>query len=835
MINNFIQNINMSKTIHLLKNDSINDYNDLFIKNQNKDNLKEARILFESKKLNIRCKDKRNINNYFYNFENPKRIIIEHDIINSMNKNEKNNNYNSMSSDNLDKINDNKNIKNIKKNNLDNFNLNEILKENEELKKDNEEIKKELLNTVKKMEKSDKLRKKLEGELVKQKKEMEKVSNSVEEIKNQLINEKKELERQLNEEKIKNKEIEIINEDKKLKEKINEQITINKEIEMEIINNECINNNQTNQKNEIFKGNDNIKDDTKEEHNYLDNNNFENNIDFAITNSEKRNTVNERNNSINNETINELHKINEIKNNEEEEIKVDINNDNYNENFKTEIKENNNTINNEEKTSVKKNKEEDDFLDENKKESDNNGIKIENNNNENVKSEAKEDKSESKEEIKDNHNMINNSEKDDKLVERKENKKENEYIQKSKESHNEKEVDEINDKKLEKEEENSYVRKATEKLVEDVINIKEIEISPNNKYKAEYYEGNILSLIKKLKSENLLDKIDEKVKIAFNVENNIYNEESYLIGQYPQVIVCKSYENEEEITGICSFYNQNTTKDINIIMINFLCAISTDDDKELFEQLFTMINFIKNYVNYNEIYIILNYNKIVVNEKIQFKLNEEILSFFKYKMKFIWVCVENIKEKSRKQKLIYRKENKKVDEDDYYIDITNEHGFLSSETFTILSFMKKDNNINNNKYNFNNYKYMNNLPIYALITSQKKLLLVDFKNNKHRFDCSKLFFKENPIITILSPENRTLEELKLNINEEYDNIMDIIKDSLFLEKYKTNGIISSFGLFKMNLNIFFKNIINTKINNYYYNRISSNEIEIIKDKKNNLK
>ena len=194
-------------------------------------------------------------------------------------------------------------------------------------------------------------------------------------------------------------------------------------------------------------------------------------------------------------------------------------------------------------------------------------------------------------------------------------------------------------------------------------------------------------------------------------------------------------------------------------------------------------------------------------------------------MKFSWAYVENISGKSRKQKLVYR--NEKKDKKENFI---NNNGMLNSETISLISFMKKDNNIDI-KYNLYNFKYMNNFPIYALLSGQKELL-INFNNNKYKSFYSKLFSKENPIITIFSPENKTLEDLKLHLKDNYNQILNKVEDSLFLDyynKYKTNKIISSFGLLKMDLNIFFKNILITKINNFYYNRISSNEIEIRKD------
>jgi len=714
------------------------------------------------------------------------------------------------------------------------------------------------LNSIKKMGKSDKLRKNLENKLQKQKEEMEKVLNSVEETKQQLNNEKKELEKKLKEEKEKNEEKEKLS--KEMEENKKKQIVIQYvhifEIKNENENNEIIkskktesikededeqkkllsnNNNSQNKKLEINndiennKSGDDIKEDLDNKSEYK---NYENNenVDYIITNSEKGNNINDNinshyNNDIDNNNIS--NKNDGVNNNELQSVKNDEKNDINNKNDIDIDK-------NDEKNNINKDPNNDEI-----KSDDNIQINNEINNDEkNNKEEKKNDVNDMKKDTKNNDN--NNDIKDEIKEDKPENNEEiNENIKKNKNVNDGKLKKEIN-KILQKEEQILYAKQLSEKIVEEIIKMKECEISPNNKYKAEYYNGSIISLINKIESSLPIDKIDEEIKIAFDLENNIYNEESYLKGQYPQVIICKSYENEEEISGICSFHQQNSTKEEKKVNINFICAIKYDDDNDLFEQFITMINFIKNYVIFDELYVTLNYNKIILEEgKEKYILNEKILKFFKKEMNFAWVCVENIIGKSRKQKLSYKNEKKNENENEEDININNnDTGFLSSETISLLSFIKKDNNNNDkkNNYNFNNYKYMNNLPIYAIISGQNELLLVDFKDNKYRFDYSKLFSKENPIITIFSPENRTLEDLKLNLNENYDNIFDIIEDSLFFEnynKFKENQIISYFGLFKMNLNIFFQNILNTKINNYYYNRISSNEIQVIKDNQYN--
>ena len=717
--------------------------------------------MFESTRIKLRVKDKNkifknSINNFMQNYDNSKRIIVEHDILDSFNNkitNRDNNikkniiikcDENNFSSDNIQNKIYKTNIVNNNANNIEKEKIKNIINENEKLKKDNEAIKEELINSKKIMEKNENLRKNLENKLQEQKEEMEKLSKSVEEIKQQLIKEKKEMEQKLKEEKEKNK---------KMEEKIKKQNIINKVKEMEIIEKNKI----KRKKSESIKGDDD----------YSQKNNIEEN---RLLNKENNNIKNKYVNNIENDKTEENKYIND---NESEQKEDFDKKDNENNNIIYAITNSENEIENENK----KNKD---------NEIKNNDI---NNNNESIKN-------------------IENSNED---------------------MFNYKSNEEIN-KLIEKENDKIYAKQLSEKIVDEIINMKEYEISPNNKYKAEYYKGSILSLINSLKSSIPLENIDHKIKITFDIEKNIYNEESYLIGQYPLIIVCRSYEKESEITGICSLYYQNTEKNENKIKINFICAIqdnfvNQENNDEIFEQFITMINFIKNYINFDELYITLNYKKIITEEeKTEFILEPKILDFFKNQMGFSWFCIENIKGKGRRQQLYYKNNINDIKQ-----DIKN---YLNSESLFLLSFMKKDN-IQNMHYNFNNFKYMNNLPIYAILTSQKEFFLIDFKDNKYRFDSSKLKSKENPIINLFFPENKTIEELKSNLDNEKNKILKLIEDSLFLEYYnKDKDIIYSCGLFKMNLNLFFENILITNINHYYYNRISSNEIEIIKDTKN---
>ena len=770
--------INLSKTIYQLKNENPSDYNNLFVNNQIPNlniNLKESRKMFESTRIKLRTKDKNklfksNINSFMNNYDNSKRIIIEHDILDSFNNKIKNDNNikkkiiincdeNNLSSDNIENKLYKTNIENNNINSLEKENLKIIMNENVKLKKDNEEIKKELINSKKIMEKNENLRKNLENKLREQKEEMEKLSKSVEDIKLQLIKEKKEMEQKLKEKIEKNKGVEKINE--VTEGKIKKENIVNKEIEMEII-----------EKNKIKrKENESIK----EDNDYIKNNK----IDENRLLSDKVN-INKKNKYIENDKAEE----NKFINDNESELKEELDKkDNENSNIIYAITNSENEFENEKNKNIEANND-------TKNKFNNELNNDDNNNNESIKNIEKS-----------NEDMINDKS-------------------------NEEEANKI----IAKENDKIYAKQLSEKMVEEIINMKEYEISPNYKYKAEYYKGSIISLINSLKYSIPLENIDPKIKITFDIEKNLYNEESYLIGQYPLIIVCKSYEKESEITGICSFYYQNTAKNENKIKINFICAIQNNiDDKKnddnIFEQFIAMINFIKNYVNFDELYITLNYKKTIIEEeKIQFLLEPKFLDFFKNQMGFSWFCIENIRGEGRRQQLCYKNNNKGIKQ-----DINN---YFNSESLFLLSFIKKDN-IRNINYNFHNFKYMNNLPIYAILTSQKEFLFIDFKDNKYRFDSSKLNSKENPIINPFLPENKTLEELKSNLDTEKNKILNIIEDSLFLDnnnKYKE--IAYSCGLFAMNLNIFFENMLITNINHYYYYRISSNEIEIIKDTKN---
>ena len=323
-----------------------------------------------------------------------------------------------------------------------------------------------------------------------------------------------------------------------------------------------------------------------------------------------------------------------------------------------------------------------------------------------------------------------------------------------------------------------------------------------NKYNIEYYKDNVESLIDKLKLDKFIDKIDIKLKQIFDLENKIYNKEFYLKGQNPKILICKL--NEKKIIGVCSFYFNNNSIQKGILYVNYICVI--EDKENSFEQIYDIIKFIKENENYNKIIIDLNENNNENKENI-------IINYLKENVGFNFNIINN------KSQLIYNNENKD------YNDNNNNDGYLNVDIISLLSLIKK-NNIRINDIINDNYKYINNLPIFLLLLNQKKFV-IDFNVNIDKPGINNLIKESNSIINLLLPENNNIEEL-ISIIEK-SNIKDEIKGSLC---FKNSSIINSFGLIKLNINLNFKNILQLKYKNFYYNRIASSDIEIIKDTNN---
>ena len=321
-----------------------------------------------------------------------------------------------------------------------------------------------------------------------------------------------------------------------------------------------------------------------------------------------------------------------------------------------------------------------------------------------------------------------------------------------------------------------------------------------NKYKIVYYKEDIDSLINKLKLCKILDNTQSQVKQYFDLQNKIYNKETYLIGQYPIALITKLNEDENQIIGVCSYYYNHNPLEQGILNINFICVIKEKENS--YEQINDIIKFIKENENYNKIIINLN----LINDNI----DNDLINFLKVNLGF----KTNITDNKIQLYFINNKENIKYNK-----------GFLCSNSISLLSFTKTENKSNDNTNN--DYKYINNLLIDSLLLKQKKIF-VDFNKKDDMYKMiSNLEKNVNPIVDLILPENKNIAELNSKINDL--KLKNKIKDSLC---FKNNENIESFGLIRLNLNLFFKNILYLKYKNYYYHRISCENVEVIKDTKN---
>ena len=351
-------------------------------------------------------------------------------------------------------------------------------------------------------------------------------------------------------------------------------------------------------------------------------------------------------------------------------------------------------------------------------------------------------------------------------------------------------------KQEKKEKENNIINKQIQIQIYKKQNMKKND----KKYKIEYYIKDINLLINELKINKFNDNIELKLKNFFEKENNIYNKEIYLIGQYPKILILKSNDNNNQINGICSFYYE-----IGILYINFIYIIKDKDN--IFDKISNIINYIKEHEKYNKIIINLN-------NKNKNSIDQNLINYLKYNLGFNYNIDNN------KNQLFYI--NKDIKE-----EYNNNIGCINSNSISLLSFIKKENiNIIDNNININNYKYINNIPLYILLLNQKKYIINSEKLDKNLESNILNLTKEknNNIITLLFPENKNLDEVNSKINDI--NIINKIKSSLC---FNNNINIESFGLINLNINIFFKNILYLKYNNYYYNKILSDQIELIKD------
>ena len=201
------------------------------------------------------------------------------------------------------------------------------------------------------------------------------------------------------------------------------------------------------------------------------------------------------------------------------------------------------------------------------------------------------------------------------------------------------------------------------------------------------YKGNLNDLINQLNNENYFENIPQKVKNTFNI--NDINDNVLLKGFQPKIFISYNQDDNKSINGLCQISYINEDNKINI-KINHLSSINNWS-----EQINNLIQFIINYISFNQIFITLNYS----SDEEQ-NIDNEIKELFENKLKF----KSNEKNEDKTQTFYFIKQN---------INLINEE-LINIDTLNIVSFNK--NKLNQDD---NDDKFINIFSIYALLAEKK--------------------------------------------------------------------------------------------------------------------
>ena len=380
---------------------------------------------------------------------------------------------------------------------------------------------------------------------------------------------------------------------------------------------------------------------------------------------------------------------------------------------------------------------------------------------------------------------------------------------------------------------------------------------------------------------NYYNNISQEQKIIFNIKQNpleyIHN------NFYPKIIIYQDKKNKI-IKGLCIISHIFWKK--NEIYIEHISSYKDEEKENIFEK---FISFIKenafkilgydNNIKENDIYIDLYYK----SEEGKFSINEAIRDFFRNKLKFKWVKLENISKYERYMKIRHHfginNENNLLNNEYDDNNILNQ-SILGKKEFNNLNNNESDNeesedtddinldiskafeiqkdkiNINNNLQELNNFHKIKNI-LNNFSIKNKTILKFNNKIYENKNDSFINIKYSNPfnfvylINKVNHSENKNLKEIiSFNINSYFSqNDSEIINQSINkFKKIKLNLIPENINYysditelnkqivnkFKINANINilppFDNCISFIYNGYYYNRIEIKKIEIFIEK-----
>ena len=329
------------------------------------------------------------------------------------------------------------------------------------------------------------------------------------------------------------------------------------------------------------------------------------------------------------------------------------------------------------------------------------------------------------------------------------------------------------------------------------------------------------------------------MKDSFNLkEINISEENTYIQGVYPKIIICTP-ENSNEITGICSVYYENygIVGDPLTLRIGVLCTLEQNWEIQIKQ----IINFIKLNIFFDEIKYIIKYIPDPQTGKL--KLNEKIKSFFKKELKCSWKNVINYANGSRTQEIRLVKEGDYFNKD---VNITNNNQFFGLKSLSVVSLYDKNERafsltedpemeIKNQYSNIYFKKYINHYPILLLLANNPQFKFKFRKEeDKQQYEIPNC--KEDDEYLYPKTEIKKLTTMNFNLNNITDlkeNIKSFDANNLLCEEiYKRmQSILGNFSLNYLTMKINLSTPTNYCLNyeDYIYNRISSKKIEVLRD------
>ena len=367
------------------------------------------------------------------------------------------------------------------------------------------------------------------------------------------------------------------------------------------------------------------------------------------------------------------------------------------------------------------------------------------------------------------------------------------------------------------------------------------------KYIYDFYKGILYNLINDINSYLSLDKIPDFLKSSFDLNNtNIFEENTYIKGVYPRIITTYS-KSKKELTGICSLYYENYGQvgEPLTLRIEALCVLEEDWE----EKIENMIKYINEKIVFDEIKIIIKYMKNPENGN-KLILNQKIKNLFKT-LKFLWKNVTNLADGSRSQEIRFIKDGNYFNQDEENIQNRNNQLF-GFNTLSILSLFdgpnqSEENQIKSTISNIGFNKFINLLPIYILVANNPtyKMMFANESDAKIYEWPADDEMQGQYIIKSINPKNqiKKISDIAFDINDtnslkEKINSSEILKnfdisDSLFeeiatkLQESNINNI--SYNYLSMNLNLSTETNFCLAFEDYYYNRISSKDIDILTD------